>query len=270
MPLYAVLALAAATAAPDPTTLYGVWMMCDRGLQYMEETDPRGDPNLRMLLTPDGRVRLGWPDPAGNPPEAARSGRYTYRDGHLALEIDGRSTGLDLRGDGATLIATAATGLETRLCPLGQDAAQLERPVPAYSLTAVITVDGEVANRLPQWRPPPTPPTASGTDGVWEIVRIVAPARADMPPYGYPTRKLVLRGEQVCVLRAEDTRVDAGRCRPLADIVDPGERPVRTGAAGLLLRHAGSETHLRWIGPDRDDIPVVPTRIVLLETADAR
>ncbi|HZX81052.1 MAG TPA: hypothetical protein VFE72_08895 [Lysobacter sp.] len=271
MPLPAVLILAAATAtSPDATALHGAWMMCDRGLQYMEQTDPRGDPNMRLLFTAGGEARLAWPDPAQNPADADRSGRYTYRDGRLVITIGGRSLELSVREDEAgTLVGTASTGLETRLCPLGQDPASLDRPVPAYSLTAVITREGEIPDRVGRWSPPATPPPA-GIDGVWEVVRIVTSRRSEMPPYGYPTRKIVLDGDGLCVLDAEDTRVDPERCMSVEEFVDEGRLPTRTALGELMLVRGGGETYLRWIGPVRAEVPAVRTRVVLLDRRDDR
>ncbi|HEY4560305.1 MAG TPA: hypothetical protein VIG54_06165 [Lysobacter sp.] len=267
MPLPTLLLLAAA-ATPAEADIHGVWMMCDRGLQYTEQTDPRGSANVRLWLAPDGEARLAGPDPTQDPPDAERSGNYRYREGQLTITIGGQQLELGLqRGEAGTLVGTEKSGLQTRLCPMGSDPASLDRPVPAYSLTALITREDEVEGRLDPWTPPAEPP-ANGTNGVWEVVRVVTPADSEMPPYGYPTRKLLLEGDRLCVMEAEETHVDPERCRALSDRFDERRPPVRTALGELLLVDGRFETYLRWLAPPGTDIPAVRQRVVLLERRD--
>jgi hypothetical protein len=115
-------------------------------------------------------------------------------------------------------------------------------------------------------------PLAERIRGVWEVVRY-AKLSGDVPPHGFPNEKYVIDAKQIAIVPPDAKTTDRRLPYELANdamLVATGQAPATWSVSfnpwqQLVLTREDAEVTLRLVQKSTDSVPVLPTKVALVE-----
>ena len=263
-------------AAEEPVTIPipSVWELVEVSPVTMFDSNPRGMANHREYYTREGEVC--FLEPGESFPESRHCLQVELApNARSVITPDGErhpSEVLALSEASLSLRFPDDSVLEFRRL----DDAAVGAPIRPQSLHVLRVSEGEqLAAREVEYV------EASGLDGprallgVWEVIGYRNVPYPDLPPYGFPNEKWVFDGTRLVVVPPASAELAEGRAQAYSRT--DGELSLSQESASfgvsfdawgdLLLTTPRGVMRLRQLGRDPQEIPVIPTKVTLLEPA---
>lgn len=268
----AVASMAAPLRAADPhpaasASIEGMWRLVAASPVAPSAIDPRGMVNQKLYFSKDGRIFLLRPEEKLTPdiPSAAyvfdgKTRKVTLPDGQVRndpAQITGDTLNVTMP-DGQQLTYRRVTGDQT-FAPMSVEVVSTGKspaPEPKYD-------DADHSQQ----------PTAERIRGVWEVVRY-AKVSGEIPAQGFPNEKYVIDAKQIAIIPPDAKTTDHRLPYEIAGdsmlVAAGGDAPSTWSVSfnqwqQLVLTREDAEVTLRLIQKSTESIPVLPTKVALVE-----
>lgn len=258
-------------AASSSSSIQGMWRLVAATPIAPAAIDPHGMVNQKLYFSKDGRIFLLRPEEklTADIPSAAyefdgKIRKVTLADGQV------RSDPAQIAGD--TLTVTMPDGQQLTYRRVTGEHAD-EQSFAPMSVEVVST--GKASPTEPKYDEADHShqPTAERIRGVWEVVRY-AKLSGEVPAEGFPNEKYVIDAKQVAIVPPDAKTIDRRLPYEIAGdsmlVAMGGEAPATWSVSfnqwqQLVLTREDAEVTLRLVQKSTDPIPVLPTKIALVE-----
>lgn len=252
--------------AADPHAIEGMWQLVAATPVAAADVDPRGMVNQKLYFSKDGRIFLLRPEEklTADIPSAAyefdgKVRKVTLPDGNV------RTDPAQVTGD--TLSVTMPDGQQLTYRRItGADAEQ--RTFAPMSVEVVASGKPPAPEPKYDESDHSQQPLAERLRGVWEVVRY-AKVSGDIPPHGFTNEKYVIDDKQIAIVAPDAKSADRKLpYRILGESLVVGEATWSVTFnqwQQLVLTREDAEVTLRLIQKSTASVPLLPTKIALVE-----